>query len=129
MIPTLPDIIEAAEDPPVSLVPRPRRLSWSYSLLSEVDGKAMEDIVVNPGTKIAIEGVLERLGYLYVVQIGDDKSVEVLFPPKGGSRRARPGTPIRLPSGTGWIVATKKGKLRTVTSTLPLTDADIAAIE
>jgi|GEM_PF-3955218 len=122
------EMIEVVEEPPMSLMPRPRRLSWSYSLLSELDGKTMDDLVVEAGTKIAIEGTLDRLGYLYVVQIGDDHSVEVLFPPHGGSRRARPGTHIRLPSGTGWIVTTKKGKLRTITSPQPLTDAEIAAM-
>lgn len=122
------DAVEVIEEPPMSLMPRPRRLSWSYSLLSEVDGKTMDDLVVDAGTKIAIEGMLDRLGYLYVVQIGDDKSVEVLFPPNGGSRRARPGMHVRLPSGTGWIVTTKKGKLRTITSSHPLTDAELAAI-
>jgi hypothetical protein len=128
MIPTLPDPFDVPEDSPMSLAPRPRRLAWSYSLLREIDSQSMEDLDVEPGTKIAIEGTLERLGYLYVVQVGDDKSIEILFPPTGGPRRARPGMHIRLPSGTGWIVTTKKGKLRTLTSSQPLTDAQIAAL-
>lgn len=129
IIPTLPDPFDVADEPaPLSLAPRPRRLAWSYSLLREVDSQAMEDLVVEAGTKIGIEGMLERLGYLYVVQVGEDKSIEILFPPNGGPRRARPGTHIRLPSGTGWIVTTKKGKLRTITSSQPLSDAEIAAL-
>jgi hypothetical protein len=129
IIPTLPDPFDIIDDPaPMSLAPRPRLLSWSYSLLREVDSSSMEDLAVEPGTKIAIEGVLERLGYLYVVQVGEDKSMEILFPPNGGSRRARPGTHIRLPGGTGWIVTTKKGKLRTITSPQPLSDAEIKAL-
>lgn len=127
-IPTIPDPFDVPEDSPMSLQPRPRRLSWSYSLLREVDSQTMEDLDVEPGTKIAIEGSLERLGYLYVVQVGDDKSIEILFPPAGGPRRARPGIHIRLPGGTGWIVTTKKGKLRTITSSQPLTDAQIASL-
>jgi hypothetical protein len=129
IIPTLPDPFDLADEPaPMSLTARPRLLSWSYSLMREVDGHAMEGLAVEAGTKIAIEGMLERLGYLYVVQVGEDKSIEILFPPNGGSRRARPGTHIRLPSGTGWIVTTKKGKLRTITSSHPLSDAEIAAL-
>jgi len=128
IIPTLPDPFDVVDESPLSLAPRPRRLAWSYSLLREVDSHAMENLDVEAGTKISIEGMLERLGYLYVVQVGDDKSVEILFPPNGGSRRARPGTHIRLPSGTGWLVTTKKGKLRTITSSAPLTDAEIAAL-
>jgi hypothetical protein len=128
-IPTLPDPFDIVDEQvPASLAPPPRRVAWSYSLLHEVDAQAMEDLVVEAGTKIGIEGMLERLGYLYVVQVGEDKSIEILFPPNGGSRRARPGTHIRLPSGTGWLVTTKKGKLRTITSSQPLTDAEIAAL-
>lgn len=124
-----PDPFDVADEvPPVSLAPRPRMLAWSYSLLREVDSTTMEDLFVEAGTKISIEGSLERLGYLYVVQIGEDKSIEVLFPPNGGSRRARPGMHLRVPSGTGWILTTKKGKLRTITSVLPLTEAEIAAL-
>ncbi len=122
------EMVDLIEEAPMSMAPRPRRLSWGYSLLSEVDGLAMEDMVVVAGTKVAIEGTLDRLGYVYVVQIGEDKSVEVLFPPNGGSRRARPGTHVRLPSGTGWIVTTKNGKLRTITSPSPLTEEQIAAL-
>lgn len=127
-IPTVSDPFDVPEDSPMSNAPRPKRLPWSYSLLREVDGQTMEDIIVEAGTKIAIEGTLERLGYLYVVQVGDDKSVEVLFPPSGGPRRARPGVNLRLPSGSGWIVTTKKGKLRTITSAQPLTEAQLAAL-
>jgi len=125
---TAPDPFDVTEDVPASLAPRPRKLAWSYSLLREVDSQSMDDLLVEPGTKIAIEGSLERLGYLYVVQVGDDKSIEILFPPNGGPRRARPGMHIRLPGGTGWIVTTKKGKLRTITSSQPLSEADIAAL-
>ena len=125
---TATDPFDVAEDIPASLAPRPRKLAWSYSLLREVDSQSMDDLLVEPGTKIAIEGTLERLGYLYVVQVGDDKSIEILFPPNGGPRRARPGMHIRLPGGTGWIVTTKKGKLRTITSSQPLSEADIAAL-
>ena len=129
ILPQMQDPFDVADEPPpISLAPRPRRLAWSYSLLREVDSRSIEDLDVEAGTKIAIEGMLERLGYLYVVQVGEDKSIEILFPPNGGSRRARPGTHIRLPSGTGWIVTTKKGKLRTITSSQPLSDADIAGI-
>lgn len=128
ILPTLPDPFDVPEDSPMSLAPRPRRLAWSYSLLRDVDSQTMENLDVEPGTKIAIEGTLDRLGYLYVVQVGEDKSIEILFPPAGGPRRARPGMHIRLPSGTGWIVTTKKGKLRTITSSQPLTDAQIAAL-
>ncbi len=128
-IPTLPDPFEIIDEhAPTSAAPRPRKLAWSYSLLREVDAQAMEDLVVEAGTRIGIEGMLDRLGYLYVVQVGDDKSIEILFPPNGGPRRARPGTHIRLPGGTGWLITTKKGKLRTITSSQPLTDAEIAAL-
>lgn len=118
----------ADEVPPISMAPRPRLLAWSYSLLRDVDSATMEDLFVEAGTKIAIEGSLERLGYLYVVQVGEDKSIEILFPPNGGSRRARPGMHLRVPTGTGWIVTTKKGKLRTITSAQPLSEAEIAAL-
>ena len=121
-----PDPFDIVDDPPMSLAPRPRKLAWSYSVLREVNCTDMEDLYVEAGTKIAIEGSLERLGYLYVIQIAEDKSMEVLFPPSGGPRRARPGMHIRLPSGTGWIVTTKKGKLRTITSSQPLSDEQLA---
>ncbi len=124
----LTDPFDVPEETPISMAPRLRKLAWSYSLLREVDSQAMEDLQVEAGTKIAIEGTLERLGYLYVVQIGDDKSIEILFPPNGGPRRARPGMNIRLPSGTGWIVTTKKGKLRTITSAQPLSEAEITTL-
>jgi hypothetical protein len=122
------DPFDVPEESPISMAPRLKKLSWSYSLLREVDGQTMEDLHVEAGTKIAIEGTLERLGYLYVVQIGDDKSIEILFPPTGGPRRARPGMNIRLPGGTGWIVTTKRGKLRTVTSAQPLSEAEITSL-
>ncbi|HRI64081.1 MAG TPA: hypothetical protein PK156_07580 [Polyangium sp.] len=124
----LTDPFDVPEETPISMAPRLKKLAWSYSLLREVDSQAMEDLQVEAGTKIAIEGTLERLGYLYVVQIGDDKSIEILFPPSGGPRRARPGMNIRLPSGTGWIVTTKKGKLRTITSAQPLSEAEITTL-
>lgn len=124
----LNDPFDVPEETPISMAPRLRKLAWSYSLLREVDSQAMEDLQVEAGTKIAIEGTLERLGYLYVVQIGDDKSIEILFPPNGGPRRARPGMNIRLPSGTGWIVTTKRGKLRTITSAQPLSEAEITTL-
>lgn len=128
-IPTVSDPFDVSDEhAPISMAPHPKRLAWSYSLLHEVDAQVMEDLVVEAGTKIGIEGMLERLGYLYVVQVGEDKSIEILFPPNGGSRRARPGTHIRLPSGTGWLTTTKKGKLRTITSSQPLSDAEIAAL-
>jgi hypothetical protein len=126
--PAVLDPFDVPDEPPISMAPRVKKLAWSYSLLREVDHQAIEDLHVEAGTKIAIEGTLERLGYLYVVQIGDDKSIEILFPPSGGPRRARPGMNIRLPSGTGWIVTTKKGKLRTVTSAQPLSEAELAAL-
>ncbi len=122
------DPFDVADDAPISLAPRPKKLAWNYSILREIDAKTMDDLVVEAGTKVAIEGSLDKLGYLYVVQIGDDRSIEILFPPAGGPRRARPGVPIRLPSGSGWIVTTKKGKLRTITSVQPLSDAEIAAL-
>jgi hypothetical protein len=124
---TLPDPFDIVDEPPMSLAPRPRKLAWSYSVLREIDSSGMDDLFVEAGTKIAIEGILERLGYLYVIQIGEDKSIEVLFPSTGGPRRARPGVHVRLPSGTGWIVTTKRGKLRTITSSRPLSEADLAA--
>ena len=122
------DPFDVVDDAPMSMGPRPKKLAWSYSILREVDAQTMDDLVVETGTKVAIEGSLDRLGFLYVVQIGDDKSMEILFPPAGGPRRARPGVHIRLPSGSGWIVTTKKGKLRTITSAKPLSDAEIAAL-
>lgn len=122
------DPFDVAEDAPPSIGPRAKKLAWSYSLLREINGNESEDLNVEPGTKIAIEGTLERLGYLYVVQIGDDKSIEILFPPGGQHRRARPNVPVRLPTGSGWLLTTKKGKLRTITSPQPLTEAEIAAL-
>jgi len=125
--PALADPFDIVDDPPMSLAPRPRKLAWSYSVLREVSCTDIDDLYVDAGTKIAIEGTLDRLGYLYVIQIGEDNSMEVLFPPSGGPRRARPGMHIRLPSGTGWIVTTKKGKLRTITSSQPLSEEQLAA--
>jgi len=128
-----PDSMRAADfidEPPPSLSTPPiRRLAWGYALLSEFGDEAMQSLVVEAGTKVAIEGNLERLAYVYVVQIGaDDRSVEVLYPPAGGSRRMRPGARMRIPAGTGWIVTTKKGRLRTIASTYPLTEEQIAAL-
>jgi hypothetical protein len=123
----LPDPFDIVDDPPMSMAPRPRKLAWSYSVVREVDSNEMDELYVEAGTKISIEGSLERLGYLYVIQIGEDNSMEILFPPSGGPRRARPGIHIRLPSGTGWIVTTKKGKLRTITSSQPLSDEQLAS--
>lgn len=118
------------DEPPPSLSTPPiRRLAWGYALLSELGDDAMQNLVVDAGTKVAIEGNLERLAYVYVVQVGeDDRSVEVLYPPAGGSRRMRPGARMRIPAGTGWIVTTKKGRLRTIASTYPLTEEQIAAL-
>jgi hypothetical protein len=129
----VPDGAKSAElidEPPPSISTPPiRRLTWGYALLSELGDDAMQSIVVEAGTKVAVEGNLERLAYVYVVQIGaDDRSVEVLYPPAGGSRRMRPGARMRIPSGTGWIVTTKKGRLRTIASTYPLTEEQIAAL-
>lgn len=118
------------DEPPPSLsTPPVRGLAWGYSLVTELGDDTMTNYVVEAGTKVAVEGDLERLAYVYVVQISaDDRSVEVLYPPAGGARRMRPGTRIRIPAGTGWVVTTKKGRLRTIASTYPLTDEQIAAL-
>jgi hypothetical protein len=120
---------EAIEEPPPSIaLPPIRHLSWGYALLKEIGDDAMNDFVVEAGTKVAIEGALDRLAYVYVVQVSEDRKVTVLYPPKGGSRRMRPGARMRIPGGTGWIVTTTKGTLRTIASTYPLTDEQINAL-
>ena len=51
------------------------------------------------------------------------------YPPKGGARRMRPGTRTRIPGGSGWIVTTKKGKIRTIASSAPITDVTTLGID
>ncbi|MDI1477595.1 DUF4384 domain-containing protein [Polyangium sp. y55x31] len=123
--------VEIIDEPPPSLSGRPcRRLAWGYALLSEMRDEAMNDLDVEAGTKVAIEGELDRLAYVYVVQIAaEDRSVEILYPPKGGARRMRPGTKMRIPGGSGWIVTTKKGKIRTIASSTPITDVTALGID
>ncbi|MDI1450626.1 DUF4384 domain-containing protein [Polyangium sp. 6x1] len=123
--------VEIIDEPPPSLSGRPfRRLAWGYALLSEMRDDAMNEFDVEAGTKVAIEGELDRLAYVYVVQIAAaDRSVEILYPPKGGARRMRPGTRTRIPGGSGWIVTTKKGKIRTIASSAPITDVTTLGID
>lgn len=123
--------VEVIDEPPPSLLGRPfRRLAWGYALLSEMGDEAMNEFEVEAGTKVAIEGELDRLAYVYVVQIAaDDRSVEILYPPKGGARRMRPGARMRIPGGSGWIVTTKKGKIRTIASSAPITNVQGLGIE
>ncbi|MDI1433230.1 DUF4384 domain-containing protein [Polyangium sorediatum] len=123
--------VELIDEPPPSLMGRPfRRLAWGYALLSEMRDEAMNEFDVEAGTKVAIEGELDRLAYVYVVQIAaEDRSVEILYPPKGGARRMRPGTKTRIPGGSGWIVTTKKGKIRTIASSAPITDVTTLGID
>ncbi|MDI3290200.1 DUF4384 domain-containing protein [Polyangium sp. 15x6] len=123
--------VEIIDEPPPSLTGRPfRRLAWGYALLSEMRDEAMNEFNVEAGTKVAIEGELDRLAYVYVVQIAaDDRSVEILYPPKGGARRMRPGTKTRIPGGSGWIVTTKKGKIRTIASSTPIMDVTALGID
>ncbi|MDC3959912.1 DUF4384 domain-containing protein [Polyangium jinanense] len=123
--------VDFIDEPPPSLTGRPfRRLAWGYALLSEMRDEAMNEFDVEAGTKVAIEGELDRLAYVYVVQIAaEDRSVEILYPPKGGARRMRPGTKMRIPGGSGWIVTTKKGKIRTIASSAPITDVTILGID
>jgi len=123
--------VDVMDEPPPSLLGRPiRRLAWGYALLKEMGDDVMNDFEVEAGTKVAIEGEVERLAYVYVVQIAaEDRSIEVLYPPKGGARRIRPGTRMRIPGGSGWIVTTKKGRLRTIASSYPITDMSTAGID
>lgn len=123
--------VEIIDEPPPSLTGRPfRRLAWGYALLSEMRDEAMNEFNVEAGTKVAIEGELDRLAYVYVVQIAaEDRSVEILYPPKGGARRMRPGTKMRIPGGSGWIVTTKKGKIRTIASSTPIMDVTTLGID
>jgi len=123
--------VDILDEPPPSLLGRPfRRLAWGYALLNEMGDDAMNDFEVEAGTKVAIEGELDRLAYVYVVQIAaEDRSVEILYPPKGGARRMRPGARMRIPGGSGWIVTTKKGRIRTIASSNPITDVNILGID
>ncbi|MRG92506.1 DUF4384 domain-containing protein [Polyangium spumosum] len=123
--------VEVLDEPPPSLLGRPfRRLAWGYALLNEMGDDAMNDFEVDAGTKVAIEGELDRLAYVYVVQIAaEDRSVEILYPPKGGARRMRPGAKMRIPGGSGWIVTTKKGRIRTIASSAPITDVQGIGID
>jgi hypothetical protein len=77
---------------------------------------------------VAIEGQLERLAFVYVVQVAGDKAVEVLYPPGGAARRMRPGARVRIPAGTGWLITTRRGKLRVIAAAKPLSAGELAAI-
>jgi hypothetical protein len=104
-----------------------QRLPWTFGLLMEIPDRDMENLPVGEGVQIAVEGRLDRASYVYLVQIAAKRDVTVLYPAGGEHRKIAAARAARVPP-EGWARSTKKGRVRAIASSRPLSVSDLLAI-
>lgn len=78
------------------------------------DADALLPKGIERGDGVAVSGIVDRAGYVYVLLVADDGEVAVLHPADGRHRKEIYGVDLRLPMGSGYFDAPIKGRVRVV---------------